>query len=100
MPWVVKSHAGASHSAVPQESAASHGCAASASGVDGAPAGHDHGSSDACNACAAYCSLTPLLGTVPALSGPQDPVALRFASVAALAPSFVSDGQERPPRTH
>lgn len=66
--------------------------------------GHDgqgspSGSSDKCNLCSACCSVAPMVSstpTVPALLGASD---VFFPSISAPAPSFVSDGQERPPRT-
>jgi hypothetical protein len=61
--------------------------------------GDEHAASEACNACSAYCSLTPLLSNVPTLVEPLDPTAVKFNALSAPPPSFVSDGQERPPRT-
>ena len=63
------------------------------------PAGHDHAASEGCNACAAYCALTPLLSSPPTLADPLDPTAVTFSDLCAPPPSFVSDGLERPPRT-
>lgn len=77
--------------------ASGHGHAHGLSG-DSQPA-HDHAAPDACNACSAYCSLTPLLSDLPTLAEPPGPAAVRFADFSAPPPSFVSDGQERPPRT-
>ena len=62
-------------------------------------AGHDHTGSDKCNMCSAYCSLTPLVSNVLALVEPPDLASVKFSDHAAPAPSFLSDGQERPPRT-
>jgi hypothetical protein len=53
---------------------------------------------DDCNACASLCSLTPVLSTAADLSHPLARAALNPAP-AVPAPSFVSDGEERPPRT-
>ena len=61
--------------------------------------GHDHAASEGCNACSAYCSLTPLLSDVPRLAEPLDRTAVKFSELSVPPPSFVSDGQERPPRT-
>ena len=93
--------------------AAGHGHAASvAEGKDhvaSAVHGQDHGASDAheddrvaadhdCNLCAGFCSFTTVLPTQhvppPAQAGP-----LAYPCIVAPAPSFHSDGQERPPRT-
>jgi hypothetical protein len=89
--------------------------------ADAAAAGHEHhgphhgphhaaapdtadgeeasGGEDRCDLCAAFCSAVPLLrsfrSTVPA----QPAAAVAFPALAVPAPSFVSDGQERPPRS-
>ena len=60
---------------------------------------HDHAASDRCNVCSAFCSATPLVSDVPTLVTPPDLAAVVFAELAAPPPSFVSEGQERPPRT-
>lgn len=60
---------------------------------------HAHAAGDACTLCAVCCTTAPLLADVPGLGAP---VALRAAPFPALrteAPSFVSDGPERPPRS-
>ena len=61
--------------------------------------GHDHAASEGCNACSAYCSLTPLVSNLPTLAEPLDSTAVKFSDLSAPPPSFVSEGQERPPRT-
>lgn len=61
--------------------------------------GHEHAASEGCSTCSAYCSLTPYVGTLPPVLPPLDLAAVRFADLPAPPPSFVSDGQERPPRT-
>lgn len=60
---------------------------------------HDHGAKDKCNMCSAFCSLTPLLSDVPRLPEPGALPAMKFPDFSTPAPSFLSDGQERPPRT-
>lgn len=60
---------------------------------------HDHGATDRCNMCSAFCSLTPLLSDVPRLPEPGALPALKFPDFSTPAPSFLSDGQERPPRS-
>ena len=81
-------------------------------------AGHEHGDhqhaehdSDAagssghhdgfgkCNLCCDFCSMTPLLSTLPSVPTPPDLSSVSFADLLAPAPSFLSDGQERPPRS-
>lgn len=61
--------------------------------------GHDHGVADKCNMCSAFCSLTPLLTEPPRLPEPMALPSVKFPDLSTPAPSFVSDGQERPPRT-
>jgi Protein of unknown function (DUF2946) len=67
----------------------------------GADAHHDGSAdtTDRCNLCSAFCSVTPLIGSLPALPLPQEPAAIRFPDLTVPAPSFISDGQERPPRS-
>lgn len=93
--------------------AAAMPCAAGSSGMHGAQAGHhgmashvagqgqahDHGAADMCNMCSAFCSLTPLPSHAPALPEPEALPAVKFPDLSTPAPSFLSDGQERPPRT-
>ena len=55
--------------------------------------------SDSCHLCCDLCSLSPLVSQWPSLAGPQHLSNLAFPDVAAPLPSFVSEGQERPPRT-
>jgi hypothetical protein len=62
---------------------------------------HDHAASgqpDKCNMCSAFCSVTPLVNTSPAILPPVDAANTVFPAFSAPAPSFFSDGQERPPR--
>ncbi len=61
--------------------------------------GHDHGAVDKCNMCSAFCSLTPLLSDAPKLPEPSALSSVKFPDFSTPAPSFLSDGQERPPRT-
>jgi len=63
-------------------------------------ADHDHGkAADRCNLCSAFCSLTPLVGSVPTVAAPLELAATAFPDISAPPPSFLSDGQERPPRS-
>lgn len=84
------------------------GAVAVAAAAHAEHAAHDHAAqadasapaaSDKCNLCAASCSLTPLLGAPPSVIEPSAAAAVRFPVLDARAPSFLSDGQERPPRT-
>ena len=52
-----------------------------------------------CNLCSAFCSLTPLLSEMPGVPPPLEVAAESFPGFSAPAPSFLSDGQERPPRS-
>ena len=61
--------------------------------------GHDHGAVDKCNICSAFCSLTPLVSNAPKLPEPAALPSVKFPDFSTPAPSFLSDGQERPPRT-
>lgn len=60
---------------------------------------HDHGSSSKCTMCAAFCALTPLMSDVPRLREPAALPAIGFPDESPPAPSFVSGGQDRPPRS-
>ena len=60
---------------------------------------HDHGAADKCNMCSAFCSLVPLVSDTPRLPEPAALSSVKFPDFATPAPSFLSDGQERPPRT-
>lgn len=68
---------------------------------------HDHGGShdqglsnqDKCNLCSAFCSLTPLLSAIAGVPDPGELVSTTFPDLSVLAPTFLSDGQERPPRS-
>jgi hypothetical protein len=67
----------------------------------GAAAAHDHEASnqDKCNLCSASCSATPLMSDVAGIAEPRDRAGASFPGFSAPAPSFLSDGQERPPRS-
>jgi hypothetical protein len=65
-----------------------------------APSGaHDHAAGDKCGLCAACCTAAPLVGNAPGVSVPNDLRTAGFPALLAQAPSFVSDGPERPPRS-
>ena len=70
--------------------------------AENAEAASDHDVSsvtgDDCNLCASFCSLTPLASNTPDLRHPWARAALNPAP-SLPAPSFVSDGEDRPPRT-
>jgi len=52
-----------------------------------------------CNLCCDLCSVTTPLSALPSLPTPQDHSSVSFPDLSAPAPSFLSDGQERPPRS-
>jgi len=60
---------------------------------------HDHGAAGKCNLCASCCSATPMLATFAPTLPPPDEQAATFPTFQALAPTYVSEGQERPPRS-
>lgn len=62
-------------------------------------AGHHTGGFEKCNLCCDFCSITPLLSALPSVPTPQDLSSVSFPALFAPAPSFLSDGQERPPRS-
>ncbi|NUZ08424.1 hypothetical protein HQN59_21975 [Schlegelella sp. ID0723] len=57
------------------------------------------GGEDKCNLCSAFCSVPSLVSSPPATLTPGDLATVAFADFFAPAPSFLSDGQERPPRS-
>jgi hypothetical protein len=64
------------------------------------PAGHDHGpaSNGKCDVCSAFCSVTTMVGSPPTVSAPEL-ASTTFPRLSAPDPSFLSGGQERPPRS-
>jgi hypothetical protein len=54
---------------------------------------------DACPLCAAFCSATPMPISVPAIAAPSLSGTLAFHDEGAAAPTFLSSGPERPPRS-
>lgn len=80
-----------------------HGAHAAHSSADD-DAGHDgpangHHASGQCTLCSACCSSASLLSSVPVVAVPPGLVAASFPDLSAPAPTFLSDGQERPPRS-
>ncbi|MBL0726495.1 hypothetical protein [Piscinibacter sp. HJYY11] len=67
--------------------------------------GHDQGQGgdasqdNKCTMCSAFCSATPLLSALPGLPAPLPTGGTHFPTLDAPAPTFLSDGQERPPRS-
>lgn len=78
--------------------APAHGHSQHDHGKGGHP-GHDPASPDKCNLCSATCSSPPLASASTGIAEPQILSLLLFPGLCAPAPTFQSDGQERPPRT-
>ena len=57
------------------------------------------GSADKCNVCSAFCSVTPLVGSAPTVPEPSPVVSRVVPPLSAPVPAFLSDGQDRPPRS-
>jgi hypothetical protein len=74
---------------------------ASAAGYDQSHEQHDHSHSGADKGrhCLSSCSAPPLMGEAPTIASPLANGATVFPHFAAPAPTFLSDGQERPPRS-
>jgi len=66
---------------------------------DAPRAGGHHDGFGKCNLCCDFCSMTPLLGSLPSVPTPLNLSSVSFPDPFAPAPSFFSDGQERPPRS-
>jgi hypothetical protein len=60
---------------------------------------HDHAGVDKCNLCSSCCSTAPLLLTFSPTVAAPDSSSVEFPLLQAPAPTFQSDGQERPPRS-
>jgi len=91
------------HHAAADATAASHADGShgpgSHDGSSQAHASHDQGAPDKCNLCAAFCSLTPMLGSPPTLPPSLPAATTAFPALSAPVPIFLSDGQDRPPRS-
>jgi hypothetical protein len=55
--------------------------------------------SNKCSLCCDLCSVTPLASSLPSVPVPQGVATTSFPALFAPYPSFVSEGQERPPRS-
>lgn len=60
---------------------------------------HDHAGADKCNLCSSCCATAPLLLTFSPTVATLDDSSVEFPRLRAPAPTFLSDGQERPPRS-
>lgn len=68
-------------------------------GEDRAQHDHSHNGFDKGRHCLSSCSAAPLMGAVPAVLTPTLAGTTVFPHFAAPAPTFQSDGQDRPPRS-
>jgi len=59
----------------------------------------DHADHDKCNLCVALCAVTPMVSDPPALPVPPLLGALPCPACTDSPPSFVPDGEKRPPRS-
>ena len=60
---------------------------------------HDAASHDRCNVCTSSCSSPPLPSAAADIAEPVALTSVSFPDLSVPAPTFQSDGQERPPRT-
>ncbi|HEY9029395.1 MAG TPA: DUF2946 family protein [Burkholderiaceae bacterium] len=60
---------------------------------------HAHAGVDKCNLCASCCSATPLPATFSLTIAPLEEPSASFPALQASTPTFLSEGQERPPRS-
>jgi hypothetical protein len=90
---VVAHDAGHSHGDMGHEDA-DHDHAA----YDHAQHEHGKGSHDKCNLCSSSCSSPSMPSASAGLKEPEALTSQSFADLPAPAPTFLSDGQERPPR--
>lgn len=60
---------------------------------------HAAGPADKCNMCSASCATPPVPSAAGGLAAPLDLASAAFPDLPAPTPTFLSDGQERPPRT-
>ena len=66
---------------------------------DRGDAARDPANPDKCNVCSSSCSSPPLPSATTGIVEPENLTSVSFPDLCAPAPSFQSDGQERPPRT-
>ncbi len=90
-------HAG--HQMPDERPAAGHVAHHHASGdaPDAPPATVEHPST--CPFCASGCCMASMIGAVPSADQPVRAAAADFPALAPRVAAFLSDGQERPPRT-
>ena len=64
-----------------------------------AAAAEPHAAPATCNLCCDFCTATPLVASVQDVPNAPEQSALSFPDLSTPAPSFFSDGPERPPRS-
>jgi hypothetical protein len=92
-------HAPSQHAAGIDHSAHDHHGPDHASDPTGDGDGGSVGSADGCNLCSAFCSVPPLLDSRPTTFVLPEADSTPQPARSARAPSFFSDGPERPPRS-
>jgi len=60
---------------------------------------HDQDRADKCNLCSACCTAAPMTPTFTLTLAPVDVPSSGFPLTAAAVLAFISEGQERPPRS-
>ena len=78
-----------------------HGASAQADATDAdTQSGNGSGGTpDKCNVCSSFCSVTSLVSAVPTLPLSSLTASTVYPAPAAPAIAFLSDGQDRPPRS-
>ena len=94
---VVSGQAEHHHDAAAHEASGHHHHDEAEAPADGAD--HPTAGADACSLCAGCCSAAALVGSLPVLLPALVLNSVSFPSLAATAPSFISGGPERPPRS-
>jgi len=87
-------------------SAMAHGAEHSHADMGHEHAGHDHAARDhgksahdKCNLCSSACSSPSMPSSSSGFGEPEALTSQSFPGLSAPAPTFLSDGQERPPRS-
>lgn len=76
-----------------------HHAAAAGHEADPGEGHHGTGGSGKCTLCSACCSSASLIAGTPQVAAPPAAASAAFPDLSAPAPTFLSDGQERPPRS-
>jgi len=91
----VEAHHGHHHPGMGVDGEHRHGVAS----LDVGSHHHDHAGAGKCNACASCCTAPPMMATFSPGVARLDLPTAPYPVLTASAPSFVSEGQERPPRS-